>query len=79
MSHHTTHIHVIRPGLRRRIDLFLAEKGQGFNAALLLRQHLAEILLLEAMSDAELRACGLRRDDILPFVFEACFADDGQG
>lgn len=68
-------LHVIRPGLRTRIDLFLAEKGQGFNAASYMRARLPSILWLEAMSDSELATFGLTRDDILPFVFEDCFAE----
>ncbi|WP_292291918.1 hypothetical protein [Marivita sp.] len=65
----------IRPGLRSRIDLFFAEKGQGFNPAVYIRPRLDSILRLEAMSDAELAAFGLTREDILPFVFEDCFAE----
>lgn len=65
----------IRPGLRSRIDLFFAEKGQGFNPAAYIRQRLDSILRLEAMSDRELAEFGLTRDDILPFVFEDCFAE----
>ncbi|MGJ8604270.1 MAG: hypothetical protein ACSHXH_09105 [Marivita sp.] len=66
----------IRPGLRSRIDLYFASKGQGFNPAAYIRQRMDSILHLESMTDAELAACGLTRDDILPFVFEDCFNDD---
>lgn len=69
------HLQFVRPGLCTRIDLFFAEKGQGFNAASYVRARLPSILRLEAMSDADLAACGLTRADILPFVFEDCFAD----
>ncbi|MCR9107256.1 hypothetical protein [Marivita sp. XM-24bin2] len=69
------HLKVIQPGLRTRIDLFFAEKGQGFNAASYTRARLPSILRLDAMSDSELTNFGLTRDGILPFVFEDCFAD----
>lgn len=77
MSYQTPHLHFIPPGLHDRIDLFFAAKGQGFNAAGLVRQRLSCILMMEAMSDAELAALGLRRDRILDFVFEDCFNDAG--
>lgn len=73
----TPRIHVVPPGLRARIDLFFAEQGQGFNANGFLRHRLHSILELEAMSDHELAALDLTRDDILPFVFEDCFHDAG--
>ena len=77
MSYQTPHIHFIPPGLRARIDLYFVEKGQGFNPAPYIRQRLASILMMEAMSDAELAALDLTRDDILDFVFEDCFNDTG--
>lgn len=61
--------------LQTRIDLYFAERGLGFNPFPLVRQRLPSILMPDAMSDAELAAMGLRRDDILPFVFEDCFGD----
>jgi hypothetical protein len=66
----------VRPGLRSRIDLYFAQKGQGFNPSAFVRSRLPSILRLEAMSDAELADLGLTRDDILPFVFEDCFDED---
>ncbi len=75
MTYQTPSIQFVPPGLRGRIDLFFAEKGQGFNAAGFLRQRLDSVLMMEAMSDAELAAMDLTRDDILPFVFEDCFSD----
>jgi hypothetical protein len=75
MTQDTLQMTFIRPGLQSRIDLFFASKGQGFNPAPLIRQRMQSILRLEAMSDAELAAFGLTRADILPFVFEDCFAD----
>lgn len=75
MSIEPLHLQFLCPGLRARIDLFFADKGQGFNAASYVRARLPSILRLDAMSDADLAACELTRDDILPFVFEDCFAD----
>lgn len=77
MSYQTPNIHFIPSGLRARIDLYFAEKGQGFNAANLVRNRLGGILMMEAMTDSELAALDLTRDDILPFVFEDCFNDTG--
>jgi hypothetical protein len=78
MTYQTPHIAFISPGLRSRIDLFFAEKGQGFNAASLASQRLGSILMMDALSDAELFAMDLTRDDILPFVFEDFFAPPTQ-
>lgn len=78
MSTDPIHLQFLRPGLQDRIDLFFAAKGQGFNPAGYVRSRLASILHLEAMTDAELAQCGLTREDILPFVFEDCFADAAQ-
>jgi hypothetical protein len=75
MSIDPLHVQFVTPGLRNRIDLFFAERGQGFNAAAYIRPRLGSILRLDAMSDADLARCGLTREDILPFVFEDCFAD----
>lgn len=78
MTYQTPQIEFMSPGLRSRIDLFFAEQGQGFNAASLMRQRLSSILMMDALSDSELAAMGLTRNDILPFVFEDCFAQPMQ-
>lgn len=75
MSIEPLNVTFIHPGLRHRIDLFFAARGQGFNPAPFVRGRLASILRLDAMSDAQLAEFGLTRDDILPFVFEDCFAE----
>lgn len=75
MTQDDVQVTFIRPGLWSRIDLFFAEKGQGFNPLPFVRQRMQSILRPEAMSDADLAAFGLRRDEILDFVFEDCFAD----
>ena len=78
MTYQTTQFHFISADLRRRIDLFFAEQGQGFNAAGLVRQRLSSILMMDALTDSELAAMDLKRTDILPFVFEDCFAPTEQ-
>lgn len=78
MTYQTPHIQFISPDLRARIDLFFAEKGQGFNPANLVRQRLGSILMMDALTDSELAAMDLKRADILPFVFEDCFAMTAQ-
>lgn len=75
MSIEPVHLQFVRPGLRDRIDLYFAARGQGFNPATYVRSRLASIVYLDAMSDAELATFGLTRDGILPFVFEDCFPD----
>ena len=78
MTYQTTQFHFIPADLRRRIDLFFAEQGQGFNAAGLVRQRLSSILMMDELTDSELAAMDLNRTDILPFVFEDCFASTEQ-
>ncbi|MBM9595147.1 hypothetical protein [Roseitranquillus sediminis] len=56
-------------GLRARLDRFFAGLGQGFNAYLESRSRIDEIRRLDARSDAELEAMGLRREDIPRHVF----------
>lgn len=77
MSYQTPSLQFVPPGWRSRIDLFFAAKGQGFNPAHYVRSRLASILMLEAMTESELAALGLTRDEILDFVFEDCFHDAG--
>lgn len=76
MSFEPLNLVFVRPGLRARIDLYFAQKGQGFNPGHYVRPRLASILRLDAMSDAELARMGLTRDGIMPFVFEDCFGTD---
>lgn len=75
MSIEPLHLQFVRPGLRDRIDLYFAAKGQGFNPATYVRSRIASILYLDAMTDAALAEFGLTREGILPFVFEDCFAE----
>jgi hypothetical protein len=55
--------------LRTRIDALFLGLGQGFNAYLERKSRLHEIEALNAKTDAELQAMGLRRDDIPRHVF----------
>ena len=57
-------------GWRRDLDLFLTEHAFGMNGYILGRNRLASVLRMQAMSDADLAALGLRRADIPAFVFE---------
>lgn len=45
-------------------DTLMLEAGQGFNPYMLRRAHAADIRRLDAMSEAELKARGIRRIDI---------------
>ncbi|ASP22797.1 hypothetical protein ANTHELSMS3_04193 [Antarctobacter heliothermus] len=60
--------------LNTRIDVYLSEVGFGLNPAQLRRARLRQIITLECASDAELASLGIRRDDILPFVFRDLLA-----
>lgn len=59
----------LRPGLRTRLDLYFAQIGQGFNTARACRERLHDLVALDSLSDAQLRAIGLTRADIPAFVF----------
>jgi len=75
MTDDTITIGFANSAIQSRIDLFFLERGLGLNPFPLVKQRLASILMLDAMSDADLAAMGLTRDDIVPFVFEDCFSD----
>ena len=55
--------------LGAKIDQYFAAIGLGFNPARMRRARLRQIIALEASSDAQLAAMGLKRDEILPHVF----------
>ncbi|WP_424984706.1 hypothetical protein [Microbulbifer sp. S227A] len=69
MNKDTIQIEYAAAGWRRRLDCFFAEQGQGFNAGLISQGRLHQLMMLEALSDAELGEIGLRRGDIPAFVF----------
>ncbi|SEO02310.1 hypothetical protein SAMN04490248_10166 [Salinihabitans flavidus] len=53
----------------KALDLFVVRQGMGFNPYLRSRERLHEAVALDSMSDADLAAMGLRREDIPAFVF----------
>jgi uncharacterized protein YjiS (DUF1127 family) len=55
--------------IRDQADRFFARIGQGFNAWLELRSRREQIEKLFALSDTELAARGLKRDEIVQYVF----------
>lgn len=57
------------PRLRAQIDRFFASIGQGLNAYVEARSRRDEIERLTMMSDAQLAALGIRRDEIVAHVF----------
>lgn len=59
----------LSPRMRRALDRYFAEFGQGFNAYLATRPKLAEIELLNALPDVELARLGIAREDIPRHVF----------
>jgi hypothetical protein len=64
-------------GWRRELDLFLAERAAGMNGYMLARNRVASVMRLNAMTDRELAAMGLRRADIPAFVFEELLPEEG--
>lgn len=66
MAHTITHF---SPDMRRRIDGFLTRVGEGVNACIDAHSRRDQIEALEAKSDEELAAMGLRRDQITRHVF----------
>jgi hypothetical protein len=79
MSKSTIHLDYAPPGWRGRLDMFLTEQGQGFNAHVLSQSRLHDLLALERLSDGELDRIGLKRADIPAFVFADLFGCDGPG
>lgn len=73
MNDDTVYIEEAPPGWRERLDAYLVEKGQGFNARLLSQDRLHDLMALERFSDDELDRIGLRRQDIPAFVFADLF------
>lgn len=66
--------HSIASGaVRARLDRFFAALGQGFNAYVETRSRCGQIEALESLSDAQLAARGLKRDEIPRYVFRDLF------
>ncbi|MGR3793855.1 hypothetical protein [Vannielia sp. SX4] len=57
------------PALRARIDAFFATLGMGLNAYMESRSRMHQINRLNALSDKDLSAMGLTRDEIPRHVF----------
>ena len=62
-------IHVLSSQVLRRLDLFLASQGMGFNAGTERRRRLHDACALDALSDCQLAYLGLTRDQIPAYVF----------
>jgi uncharacterized protein YjiS (DUF1127 family) len=62
-----------RARLMARVDAFFAGLGQGMNAYILCKSRMADIVALNAKTDAELAALGITRDDIPRHVFRDMF------
>lgn len=62
-----------RAPLMARVDAFFAGLGQGMNAYILRKSRMADIVALNAKTDAELAALGITRDDIPRHVFRDMF------
>lgn len=70
MTTHSTNLTTNPPrSLRDRLDAFMVSFGQGFNAYAERRSRVHIIRSLEAKTDSELQAMGLKRDDIIRYVF----------
>ena len=77
MTLYATTTHFLPAGWRRDLDLFLAERAAGMNGYMLARNRLVSVMRLNAMSDRELAAMGLRRADIPAIVFEGLLPEEG--
>lgn len=60
--------------VQQKIDRYFTDIGLGLNPYALRRGRLREIIALESATDAQLAAMGLRREDILGFVFRDLLA-----
>lgn len=70
MNDQSCSIAFLTPDWRQTLDLYLAERAHGINAYMISRARLASVARMNLMSDAELAALDLRREDIPAFVFE---------
>lgn len=73
MAISTTEFHVERPALRARFDRFFSALASAYTAYANSRSRIGEIRALEAKSDAELKAMGIKRDQIAQYVFRDVF------
>jgi hypothetical protein len=59
--------------MQARLDLFFAELGQGVNARRAIEERRTALVVLDGLSDADLRRLGLTRERIPAFVFRDLF------
>ena len=70
MADQDLHTRFLPATWRRDLDLFLAEHAAGMNGYMISRQRLGSLAEMYSLSDSELAAMGLAREDIPAFVFE---------
>ncbi|CUH65629.1 hypothetical protein TG4357_01966 [Thalassovita gelatinovora] len=73
MATQATNLPVEKSGLRVRFDDFMAGIATGMNAYMEQKSRSAEIEALNAKTDAELAAMGLKRENIAYYVFRDMF------
>lgn len=69
----TTDIHAADRGLRARFSAFLSSVARAFEAHAHSASRRDQIETLQAKSDAELAEIGVKRDDIVHFVYRDLF------
>lgn len=77
MTEKSLPIRFLPAGWRQELDLFLAERAAGMNANALSQRRIESVMALNALSDGDLAAMGLRRRDIPAFVFEDMLPEPG--
>lgn len=69
----TTDIHAADRGLRARLSAFFASIARAFEAHAYAASRRDQIETLQAKSDAELAEIGLKRDQIVHYVYRDLF------
>jgi len=73
MATQATNVNFSKGVFRARLDAFFASIGQGFNTYVERRSRVGQIEALNAKSDKELSAMGLKREDIAQHVYRDLF------
>lgn len=73
MATHATNVVFTKGGMRARVDALLASVGQWFIAYMDRRSRVGQVEALNAKSDKELSDMGLKRDNIVHYVFRDTF------
>lgn len=73
MATQVTNVSITKTGLRDRFEGFFASFASGFVAHMERKARTGQIATLNAKSDAELDAMGLKRQDIPHYVFRDMF------